>query len=232
MMRLLKNIILFIVIFFLGYFTSATGILDGTDLGQTLDDAVYSILSLRDSEVDNGVDATDPNQSTVSHLDTVDSLVSVDSSSVATEKTLPRESDGEMNLALLEEEIFTRVNQLRLEKELHTLEENDTLKQAAQQRAKEASVSFSHTRPSGQETFTILEKDEFFYPYQYAGENLGMGTAHGDEATMAQFLFDGWVESEDHYEAMINPNFNELGVGAYMSDNLIYAAQLFGTQRY
>lgn len=143
--------------------------------------------------------------------------------------TTPRIS--EVDIVLIEEEIFKLVNDLRTELELTTLEPNDMLKAGAIIRAQETQESFSHTRPNGTEAFTVLNEEGIFYNHQLAGENLAMATAFLKDKEMAQFLFDGWVDSEGHYESMINPEFREMGVGVHFDGEIIYATQLFGTEK-
>ena len=44
-----------------------------------------------------------------------------------------------------------------------------------------------------------------------------MATYHTDEEGMAEFIFNGWVESEGHYENMIRPEYAEIGLGSIMT---------------
>ncbi len=134
-----------------------------------------------------------------------------------------------IDYALIEELILDQVNNLRAELGLQKVYYNETLAQAADVRAEESARSFSHTRSDGRGPFTVLT-DEFYYPYYMVGENLGMATLLNDESYMAHWLMEGWINSPEHYETLVNPNFNELGVGVVYSDQAIYAAQIFGVQ--
>ena len=127
--------------------------------------------------------------------------------------------------------IFQLVNELREELGARTLVKNETLRLAADIRAVETEESFSHTRPNGTEPFTVLEEQETFYPYFMVGENLAMVTYFRDDDHMARLIFDGWVDSEDHYETMINPDFEEIGIGVHYDGEILYATQFFGTAR-
>ena len=98
-------------------------------------------------------------------------------------------------------------------------------------RAQESEESFSHTRPDGREPFTILNEGDILYNYQSVGENLAMATYFMEDAEMDHFLFDGWVESDGHYETMVNPGFEEVGIDVHYDGEIIYATQLFGTQK-
>lgn len=136
----------------------------------------------------------------------------------------------EIDYVLVEEKIMTLLNELRLKQGLLPLTKNETLKAAADYRAIETQTSFSHTRPDGSDFYTIILTDAYWYPYQTVGENLAMATYFKDEEGMAQFLFDGWVESEGHYANMIHPDFLEVGIGVHYDGEFLYAVQLFGKQ--
>lgn len=136
-----------------------------------------------------------------------------------------------VNKEQIEDIIFKLVNELREELGAGSVVKNETLRLAADIRAVETEESFSHTRPNGQEPFTVLEEQETFYPYFMVGENLAMATYFRDDNHMAQLIFDGWVDSEDHYQTMINPDFEELGIGVHYDGEILYATQFFGTPR-
>lgn len=136
-----------------------------------------------------------------------------------------------VNKEQIEDIIFKLVNELRAELGAGSVVKNETLRLAADIRAVETEESFSHTRPNGQEPFTVLEEQETFYPYFMVGENLAMATYFRDDNHMAQLIFDGWVDSEDHYQTMINPDFEELGIGVHYDGEILYATQFFGTPR-
>lgn len=136
----------------------------------------------------------------------------------------------EIDYTLVEDKIMVLLNELRLEQGLLPLTKNETLKAAADYRAIETQTSFSHTRPDGTDFYTVIQTDDYWYPYQTVGENLAMATYFKDEAGMAEFLFNGWVESEGHYANMIHPDFREVGIGVHYDGEFLYAVQLFGKQ--
>lgn len=138
---------------------------------------------------------------------------------------------SEVDIQLIERKILELVNELRDEESLEPVQVNDMLKAGAIVRAQETEETFTHTRPNGTEPFTVLNEGEITYNYQIVGENLAMATHFLEDTEMAQFLFDGWVESEGHYETMVNPYFEEIGVGVHFDGEIIYATQLFGTLR-
>ncbi|APZ49366.1 hypothetical protein BW721_06545 [Jeotgalibaca sp. PTS2502] len=141
----------------------------------------------------------------------------------------PISQPDEVDSLLLRETILQLTNDLRNSLEVGTLTQNDTLQQAADIRALESAQSFSHTRPDGSDFYTVLNEDGLSYTYQVTGENLALATYHLDDVGMAEFLFDGWVESPGHYQNMIEADFSELGVGVYYDGDILYLVQIFGT---
>lgn len=139
------------------------------------------------------------------------------------------EKADEFNRIIVEDRIFERLNTLRKEKNKPLLQKNDLLKAAADERAAETKEAFSHTRPDGSDAFTVLTEPEHEYAYRLAGENLGMATFLWSEEKMADLIFDGWVDSEGHYDNMVQPDFQEVGIGVYYDGTNLYATQLFGT---
>lgn len=133
--------------------------------------------------------------------------------------------------SLIEDTIFNLVNDLREELNVNPVVKNETLRLAADIRAIETEELFSHTRPNGTEPFTVLEEKGTFYPYYMIGENLAMATYFRDDEHMAHLIFNGWVESEDHYQTMINPDFKEIGIGVHYDGEILYASQFFGLAR-
>ncbi|MGP6140503.1 CAP domain-containing protein [Jeotgalibaca sp. A127] len=138
----------------------------------------------------------------------------------------PIETTTEIDIELIRNTIFNLTNDLRHEQGVGQLTQNELLIQAADTRALETEQSFSHTRPNEEPFHTVLQD---VYEYQMAGENLAMGTYHGTDTEMASFLFEGWVESEGHYQNMIEPGFTEIGVGVHYDGEMLYLVQIFGT---
>lgn len=140
-----------------------------------------------------------------------------------------RPSPDSVNYTYIESAIIDLVNELRMEQGLNTVARNQILTDAANIRAIETETSFSHTRPNGLEPFTVLKESKTEYPFLMAGENLAMATYHRDDEYMTHLIFDGWVESDDHYQTMIHPDFEEIGVGVHYDGELLYVTQFFGT---
>ena len=95
-----------------------------------------------------------------------------------------------------------------------------SLNAAAQKRAEEIAVSFSHTRPDGRSCFTAL--GDAGVAYLGCGENIAAG-----QTSPAQVMA-GWMNSSGH-RANILGNYTQLGVGVYVKNNTLYWAQLFIT---
>lgn len=144
---------------------------------------------------------------------------------------VPFTSPDTIDYIQVESEMIRLLNDLRTEKGLNTLVKNETLKQAADFRAVETETSFSHTRPDETDFYTVVQNETFWYEYQMIGENLAMATYFKDEAGMAAYLFNGWMESEGHYANMVQPDYQEVGIGVHYDGEFLYAVQLFGTPK-
>lgn len=66
---------------------------------------------------------------------------------------------------------------------------------------------FSHTSPKYGSPFEMM--DSFGITYKYAGENLGKGQRSAEE------VVKDWMNSPDHQENILNPDFKLIGVGYY-----------------
>jgi len=98
------------------------------------------------------------------------------------------------------------VNILRSKKGLNDVVADDTLMEAAQVRAEEASEKFSHTRPDGSDCFTAL--DEAGWPQDtHAAENLAQG-----QKTALQVV-NAWYHSSGHKHNMLHEKNGTIGVG-------------------
>lgn len=132
----------------------------------------------------------------------------------------------------IREKVLNLTNELRQEQGLNPLSHNIELEIAGNIRAEETTIVFSHTRPNGQNPFTVLDdsNESPNYTYQTIGENLGMATYHRTDEYMAELIFEGWVNSEGHYENMIKPEYSEMGVGVAFDGDILYITQFFGDQ--
>ncbi|MER2173094.1 MAG: CAP domain-containing protein [Carnobacterium sp.] len=205
--------LLLIILIGFGYWLGSSTILEGTKISDTI-----SLMEnkLKDNPlvlVEESPDISEQEQST-----------SVDSTS----KNDLTEND-EIDVAVVEKRMLELLNDLRSEVGVAPVSSNDQLKKAANIRAIETEESFSHTRPDGKATFTVLEEPEVNYSYRLAGENLAMGTNYLSEKEMTEWLFKGLKDSPGHYENMIKNDFEEVGIGVHYDGTNLYIVQIFGT---
>lgn len=208
-----------------GFWLGKTDALQGTWIGDTLSTIVENISEPKDIKI------TIEGEGSLKRPDITSAPASESKEQKMAAKSEQEidETTASIDYKAVESTIFELLNQLRREKQLPELTSNEQLVKAARKRAKETEQSFSHTRPDGSETFTILKEEEYQYVYQLAGENLGMATNYLDEEGMAELLFNGWKDSPGHYENMVRKDFEEVGIGVAYDGENIYAVQMFGT---
>ena len=116
-------------------------------------------------------------------------------------------------------EIFRLTNVERTKHGKPLVQTNDDLSRAAMQRAREISIKFSHTRPDGTDSTSILS--EYGIPDYNGGENIAAGF------TSPQDVVNGWMNSPGHRVALLNTYSTHLGVGVYKSGSTYYCVQVF-----
>ena len=89
------------------------------------------------------------------------------------------------------------------------LKYHEKLQQAAMVRAKEISVSFSHTRPDGRNLSTALDEAGVGGS---SGENIAMGYSTPKD------VVEGWMNSLGHQAAILTEASAYIGVGIYQND--------------
>ena len=120
----------------------------------------------------------------------------------------------------MELEVFRLLNEERQSQGLTPLTLSMEAHAAAEVRAQEASIEWSHTRPDGTSCFTVLQ--EFGISYWTAGENLAAGYQTGAA------LHNGWKNSPGHYANMMRGNFTSVAIAVYFAPNgYPYACELF-----
>lgn len=117
------------------------------------------------------------------------------------------------------DEVIRLVNVERANAGLAPLAKNGAVCQAAEVRASEIGVSFSHTRPDGRSCFTVFE--EFGIGYTACGENIAAG--HPTPEAVVQ----GWMNSPGHRANILNEDFEEIGVGVKNVNGSMQWVQLF-----
>jgi uncharacterized protein YkwD len=109
---------------------------------------------------------------------------------------------------------------------------DEKLAQAARIHAENmvASDFFDHVSPDGS---TLVDRIEAAgYPYRLVGENLAAGLSSAAE------VVEGWMESEEHRENIVNCEFSEIGVSYVFAPDdpgqetwQHYWVQVFGVRR-
>lgn len=147
-----------------------------------------------------------------------------DSTSNTADKSDPSQNQDGSNTASsyvdsYAKEVLNLVNAQRSQAGLGALSWDPKLANAANVRAKEIVMSFSHTRPDGSTCFTAVENDG---SYMTLGENIAYGY------TSAASVMDGWMNSQGHRENILNSSFTKLGVSCYYENGTHYWVQIFG----
>ncbi len=116
-------------------------------------------------------------------------------------------------------------NKERQKAEMHALEENVYLKEAALRKAESILEEqiFEHNIKG--KRFSQWIKD-VGYEYSYAGENLAI------DFVTAEGTVKAWMESQKHKKNLLNDKYTEIGVatvpGIFEGANTIVVAQMFG----
>ena len=103
------------------------------------------------------------------------------------------------------EEMLEIINAERAKTGASPLSLDSELCGAAEIRAKEISVKFSHTRPDGSDCFTVI--NNLSYNYYTAGENIAWGQQSVEEA------MDSWMNSSGHRANILSSSFTKVGIG-------------------
>lgn len=116
-------------------------------------------------------------------------------------------------------EVVRLVNAERQSRGLAPVTASASLNAAAQIRAGETTAQFSHTRPDGRGSASVL--DDLAIEWRTCGENIAYG--YPDAAA----VMDGWMHSDGHRANILNANFESIGVGVTEAGGMIYCTQIF-----
>ncbi len=111
-------------------------------------------------------------------------------------------------------QVLELVNQERVKQGFQEIKMDQDLLDAAMLRAAEASIYFSHTRPTGETFLTACNK--------MAAENLAAGQSS------PQRVMNSWMNSSSHKKNILG-NYQSIGIGVAKVDNCFYWAQCFGS---
>lgn len=114
-----------------------------------------------------------------------------------------------------EAEVIAKVNQIRVANGLNSLRYDASLEGAADVRANESTVRFSHTRPDGSDWYTV--NPDLMY-----GENLA------DGYNTADAVVNAWMASPEHKANILKPDFTTVAVSSVVKNGKTYWAQEFG----
>lgn len=116
--------------------------------------------------------------------------------------------------------IVELVNEERAKAGLNPVTLKEDVTAAAQVRAMESEVSFSHTRPNGTSFASALK--EAGVSYRGAGENIAWGQKSPEE------VMRGWMNSAGHRANILNEKYTAIGVGYHQNNKGVnYWSQLF-----
>ena len=108
---------------------------------------------------------------------------------------------------------LAKLNKLRANKGLKALVMDKSLMKAAEQRAAELSVAYSHKRPNGTMCFTASGKMN--------GENIA-------DYPDASSVYTGWKNSPPHYKNMTRSSFKSVGICCFYRDGATWWVNVFG----
>jgi len=115
-----------------------------------------------------------------------------------------------------EKQVMELVNEQRAANGVAKLAWDDSLANAAGQRAKELTQLFSHTRPDGSRALDMIS-------FSYRGENIAAGYPNPES------VMNGWMNSPGHRSNILYTHFSKIGVGYYVDESgYPYWVQLFG----
>ncbi len=130
-------------------------------------------------------------------------------------------ADSNMNLDTEEQTMVAIINQERAEAGLSALATDARGNVAAEIRAQEIALVFSHNRVDGSDYKTVL--NQVGISYSYCGENVAFGMLD------AQAAMQGLMASAAHADNIINGRFTHVGVSKVTVNGYDYWAQVFYT---
>ena len=105
----------------------------------------------------------------------------------------------------VEEELIRLINDYRVENGIAPLVRSEVLMECADIRVQEIKVKFSHTRPDGTDSSTIVK--------EVTGLNYSCGENIASTIFGAKNVFDAWRNSPGHNNTMLNETEKSIGIG-------------------
>ncbi|MDO4663088.1 MAG: CAP domain-containing protein [Tissierellia bacterium] len=120
---------------------------------------------------------------------------------------------------------FEYTNKERKKNGLNELEWDPEMELAAEKRAKEISIRFSHTRMNGWQFSSMYER--------MYGENIAYGQSTAEDVMYGHSGVKSWMHSQSHKDLILDPDVVSLGVAAYKDeeDGMIYWAGEFSNTK-
>lgn len=120
-----------------------------------------------------------------------------------------------------EREVHRLVNIERAKAGLGSLQLSSEISRVARDKSKDMAYGdyFSHTSPTFGSPFDMMRA--YGIQFGFAGENIAAGHS-SPEAVMR-----GWMNSDGHRRAILNPNYNKIGVGYFELNGSRYWTQMF-----
>lgn len=126
-------------------------------------------------------------------------------------------SSDAQSISVLDNLMLKNINELRASAGAGKLSVDEKLCEYAATRAKEASESWSHTRPDGSQGCDMISSSK------YRAENLSRGTyssfgyTQKEQEEVAVDMFANLKASSTHYDNMTYKNFTKVGISTYVS---------------
>lgn len=127
-----------------------------------------------------------------------------------------------IDVKTMENQVISLVNQARVNAGLQPFTTNWELSRVARYKSQDMANKgyFDHTSPTYGSPFTMMQN--FGIKFTAAGENIAMGQR------TAQEVMNSWMNSPGHRSNILNPSFNQIGVGlAKNSNGTCYWTQQF-----
>ncbi len=136
--------------------------------------------------------------------------------------------------------LLEKINELRADKEIGSLELNIDLSNASHLHSSYMARynRLRHEESSRKLKTPFLRVQKYSNEYEFVGENIlfigykGKKLKKKDIEIIAEEIFTNWKNSPKHFENMINPQFKLCGFGFAIGKNKLYATNVFGTKGY
>ncbi|MFP8889331.1 CAP domain-containing protein [Natrialbaceae archaeon A-CW2] len=141
---------------------------------------------------------------------------------------------GSVTSDAVEVAIHERINEIRTEAGLSSLEHDDEIANIARTYSHDMAERdfFAHVSPEGERPADRFG-DLFPNSCRAIGENLAVFNTVGttDAETLAERIVDGWMESPGHRDNILTESWDRQGIGVYADDSRVYATQKFCDSR-